>query len=133
MLNKWQGIGNLTRDPEARTSGSGLTVCNITVACNTRRNVDGVWQDVAEFVRVVTFGKVADNVSKFLQKGRQVYVEGEMRTNKWQDKDGIDRWTTEIIAHEVKFLGSAKGESGDGYGRGRAASGNAVADDDIPF
>ena len=132
MLNKWQGIGNLTRDPEARTSGSGLTVCNLSVACNTRRNVGGEWQDVPEYVRVVTFAKLADNVAKFLQKGRQVYVEGEMRTNKWQDKDGNDRWTTEIVANEVKFLGSAKSEAGGGYGNG-PSRGNAVADDDIPF
>lgn len=111
-LNKVSLIGNLGADPETRTTGSGSVVANLRVATNERRKAQGSdeWEDHTEWHAVVCFGKLAENVGQYLRKGRQVYVEGKLRTRKWQDKDGHDRWTTEIWADVVLFLGGAPGE-----------------------
>lgn len=111
-LNKVSLIGNLGADPETRTTGSGSVVANLRVATNERRKAQGSdeWEDHTEWHAVVCFGKLAENVGQYLRKGRQVYVEGKLRTRKWQDKDGNDRWTTEIWADVVLFLGGAPGE-----------------------
>jgi single-strand DNA-binding protein len=115
-INKVILVGNLGRDPELRyTAGSQTAVCNLNLATTERRkDQTGNWVDHTEWHRVVTFGKTAENCSKFLAKGRQVYVEGTLRTNKWQDKNGQDRYTTEIVANTVQFLGGkGAGESSD--------------------
>lgn len=133
-LNKTQLIGNLCFDPEVRQTASGSTVANLRIATNERqKNKDGTWGDHTEYHRVVTFGKTAENVSRFLKKGRQVYIEGKLRTNKWQDKDGNDRQNTEIVAFTVQFLGG-KGASDDGHSGGYVPPANDSAPaDDIPF
>ena len=125
-VNKVILIGNLGADPESRTAGSGTEVCNLRLATTSRRKVGDRWEDFTEWHRVVTFGKTAENCGRYLKKGRQVFVEGELRTDKWQDKEGRDRWTTEIVAREVRFLGSGDGSRGDGGSQDRPAS-------DIPF
>ena len=143
MINKTIHIGNLGRDPEVRTTNSGSSVCNFSIACNERRkDRDGNWTDHTEWINVVTFGKTAENVGRFLTKGRQVYVEGRLQTRKWQDRDGNDRWSTEVVAEKVQFLGSKGGDrdsgggysdggrSGGGYGGGHGAGHD---DDDLPF
>jgi single-strand DNA-binding protein len=117
MLNKVLIIGNLGRDPEVRTTQSGSQVATLNVATSERqKGRDGNWEEHTEWHRVVCFGKTAENVARFLKKGRTVYVEGKIRTNKWKDKDGQDRYTTEIIADNVRFIGGGRGEGGQGGG-----------------
>ena len=114
-VNKVILIGNLGADPETRTAGTGTVVGNLRIATTERvKDREGNWNEQTEWHRVVCFGKTAENVAKFLSKGRQVYVEGRLRTNKWQDRDGNDRWTTEVIANQIRFLGSRDGGGGSG-------------------
>lgn len=113
MVNKVILIGNLGADPETRETQSGSSVGNLRIATNERRkNRDGEWVDHTEWHRVTVFGKTADNCDKYLSKGRQVYVEGRIQTRKWQDKEGNDKYTTEIVADQVRFLSGAS-EGGD--------------------
>ena len=121
-VNKVILVGNLGRDPEVRTTGGGMTIASLNIATTERRkDKDGNWGEHTEWHKVSLFGKTADNAAKFLKKGRQVYVEGRLQTRKWQDKEGQDRYTTEVVADEVKFLGG--GEGGGGGQRDRGASG----------
>jgi single-strand DNA-binding protein len=106
-LNKAQIIGNLGADPETRSSQGGMTICNLRIATNERKKDGDSWVEHTEWHRVVCFDKLAENCAKHLSKGRQVYVEGKIRTNKWTDKDGVERFTTEILADDVRFLGAA--------------------------
>lgn len=141
MLNRVMLIGNLGADPEMRQTAGG-SVCKFRMATSHRVKEGDTWVDKSEWHRVVCFGKLAENVQKFCQKGKQVYVEGRIQTQKWQDKDGKDQYTTEIIAQEIKFLGGKKEEtsggyssSGGGYSGGKAETGggNPSGEDDIPF
>lgn len=105
-VNKAILVGNLGADPEARQTSSGSTVTNLRVATNERKkDASGEWVDHTEWHRVVCFGRTAENAAKYLSKGRKVYVEGRIRTSKWEDKDGRDRWTTEVICDTLHFLG----------------------------
>lgn len=151
-LNRVMIIGNLGQDPELRYTQSENAVVTLNVATGERRkNPDGQWVDHTEWHRIVAFGKTAENCGQYLTKGRQIFVEGSLRTRKWQDKSGQDRYTTEIVANNVQFLGG-KGEnarplsgnierSGSGaqdsgpQGSGPAPSNSTVnfEDDDIPF
>lgn len=141
-VNKAILVGNLGQDPEMRTTASGTTVCNIRLATSDRRkDRDGQWTDHTEWHTVVCFGRTAENVGKFCRKGKQVYVEGRIQTRKWQDKDGRDRWSTEIVADNIRFLGGrgdSESGSGGGYSGGSGGSGGygggaPAADDSIPF
>ena len=149
MLNKVQIIGNLGRDPEVKPAGS-TQVCNFSVATNERqKDKDGNWCDHTEWIRCVAFGKTAENMGRFLRKGSKVYVEGKMRTREWE-KDGIKRYSTEVVAFDVKFLdskrdsqegssgygGSGGGSYGGGGGNGNSGGyggGYGGSGDDIPF
>ena len=121
-INKVILIGNLGRDPEVRYTPSGAAVCNVSVA--TTRN----WKDKAsgdkveetEWHRVVFYDRLAEIAGEYLRKGRPVYVEGRLKTRKWQDKDGKDVYTTEIIAEQMQLLGGREdgGGGGGGYSRG---------------
>jgi single-strand DNA-binding protein len=104
-INKVMIVGNLGRDPEARTAASGTTVAQLNVAVSERRKEGEAWVDHTEWVRVVTFGKTADNAVQFLQKGRQVFVEGRLQTKSYKDKDGVEKWSTDVIAEKLVFLG----------------------------
>lgn len=141
-VNKVILIGNLGRDPEVRSTASGTSVCNLRIATSERRkDREGNWNDHTEWHSVVCFGRTADNVGRFLAKGRQVYIEGRLQTRKWQDKDGADRWSTEVVADNLRFLGGRDGGGGGGGGGGSYGGGNdsggggsyGGADDDIPF
>ena len=101
MVNKFIAIGNLGRDPELRHTQTGKTVTNFSLAVQGGKTADGY---LTEWIDVVCWEKLADNVVKFLSKGSKVYVEGRIATRKWEDKNGQERYTTECIAHEVKFL-----------------------------
>lgn len=138
-VNKAILIGNLGRDPEVRTANSGTQIANLRIATTERqKDRDGNWGDHTEWHSVVCFGKTAENVGRFLSKGRQVFIEGRIRTRKWQDKDGNDRYSTEIVADVVRFVGS-RGESSHGNPPGPSTSDRGSAshgagyDDDIPF
>ena len=153
-VNKVILVGNLGADPEIRYLPSGDAVCNIRIATTdrVRDKASGEYKDYTEWHRIVFFGKLAETAGQYLKKGRQVYVEGRIRTNKWQDKDGNERYTTEIVANEMKMLGSREGmgspageaeyggsmPSAPAAGSGRAAPAKKVPsfedmDDDIPF
>ena len=142
-------IGNLGRDPEIKYTQSNVPVANFSVATSEswKDKNSGEWQEKTEWHRVVIFGKVAEVAGEYLRKGSQVYIEGKLRTRKWQDRDGNDRWTTEIVADEMQMLGGRGGAApmGSGQGMGQGSSqdsgppsappqtGPDDFDDDIPF
>jgi single-strand DNA-binding protein len=110
-INKVILIGNLGKDPEIRYMPSGEAVANITLATTDswKDKTSGEKKEATEWHRVVFFGRLAEIAGQYLKKGRQVYVEGALRTRKWQDKEGQERYTTEIVANEMKMLGSREG------------------------
>ena len=100
-VNKVILVGNLGADPESRG-----TVAKMRIATSERRKDGDEWVDHTEWHNVTCFGRTAENVMKFCQKGKQVYIEGRNRTNKYTDREGVDRWATEVVADVVRFLGS---------------------------
>jgi single-strand DNA-binding protein len=148
-VNKVIVVGNLGRDPETRYMPDGAAITNVSVATSFQwtDKASGEKKEETEWHRVVFRGRLAEVAGEYLKKGSQVYVEGRLRTRKWQDKDGQDRYSTEIIATEMKMLGSRAG-SGEPRGEAppmetRAAEPKAAAkkpagkfddmEDDIPF
>ena len=149
-VNKAIIVGNLGRDPEVRYTANGSAVANVTVATSEswKDKQSGERQERTEWHRVVFFGRLAEIAEEYLKKGAQVYIEGSIRTQKWQDKEsGQDRYTTEIVARDMQMLGSRGGDSSgasdDDYSSatrsatassgGGASGGDADLDDDIPF
>jgi single-strand DNA-binding protein len=124
-LNKVQIIGHLGADPETRETQGGTQVANLRIATSERQKQGEEWVDHTEWHRVVCFGRTAENVARFCTKGRQLYVEGKLRTRKWTDKDGVEKFSTEIVADAVIFLGG-KGE-GSGAGEAPPARGGGAA------
>ncbi len=120
-VNKVILIGNLGRDPETRYAPSGGAICNVSIATtrNWKDKASGEKREETEWHRVVFYDRLAEIAGEYLKKGRPVYVEGRLKTRKWQDKDGQERFTTEIIAEEMQLLGSRDGggEGGGGYSR----------------
>jgi single-strand DNA-binding protein len=126
-LNRVILLGRLGRDPEIRTTQSGMVVATLNLATDSRRpDGNNGWKNVTEWHRVVLFGKQGELAQKFLTKGREVLIEGELRTREWQDKQGQKRWTTEVVAQNMRFVGG-RGGSGSGgesgYSSGSGASG----------
>ncbi len=119
-VNKVILVGNLGRDPETRYMPDGGAITNISIATtSTWKDKNGEKQEQTEWHRVAFFGKLAEIAGEYLKKGSQVYVEGKLRTRKWQDKDGADKYTTEVIADAMQMLGSRQGMGGgDGGGGG---------------
>lgn len=110
-LNKTMLIGNLTRDPEIRSTNTGQTVASFTVACNRSWNdAQGNRQDAVEFVNVVAWGKLAEIVGQIYRKGRRTYVEGRLQTHSWEAQDGTKRYRTEVIANDLIILDRPQGE-----------------------
>ena len=151
-VNKVILIGNLGNDPDIRYTAGGAAVANISLATaeSWRDKESGEQQERTEWHRIVFFGRLAEIVGEYLRKGSQVYVEGRLQTRKWQDKEGVDRYTTEIVANEMQMLGSKSGGSANyepaqqqpqnnAPAQKPAASNNSAAaptddfDDDIPF
>lgn len=124
-LNKVILIGNLGKDPETRYAPSGDAICNITVATSEtwKDKATGEKKEQTEWHRVVFFGRLAEIAAQYLRKGSQIYVEGRLQTRKWQDKDGNDRYTTEIRGDEMKMLGSRQGAGDASSGRQYDAGG----------
>lgn len=134
-LNRFTGIGRLGKDPETRYAPSGGAVCSFSIACGSKwKDKDsGEQKEKTEWVNVTAFGKLGEICGQYLAKGSQIYVEGRLQTDKWQDKEGKDRYTTKVIAERMQMLGS-KGETK----RESAAPSEAPADtdyfgDDVPF
>jgi single-strand DNA-binding protein len=158
-INKVILIGNLGKDPELRYTPGGQAVCDLSIATTDQwTDKSGERKEQTEWHRVVVWGKQAENCSQYLSKGRQCYVEGRLRTRQWDDKDGNKRYTTEIVAQTVQFLGGGRGEGAgargerpsgprresgggdmgppDDFGGGGGAGGppgGGMGDDDIPF
>ena len=126
-INKVILVGNLGKDPEIRYSAGGAAIANTTIATSDswKDKQTGEKQERTEWHRVVFFNRLAEVVGEYLKKGAQVYIEGRLQTRKWQDKEGQDRYTTEIVANEMQMLGSRGGSaSGDqgGYDSSPAPS-----------
>jgi single-strand DNA-binding protein len=148
-INKVIIVGNLGQDPETRYMPSGAAVTNFTVATNEswKDKQTGEQKERTEWHRVAMFNRLAEIAAEYLRKGSQVYIEGKLRTRKWQGQDGQDRYTTEIIADEMQMLGGRGGAGGGSFGGGGGGApqqggggGNAPPqpgpddfDDDIPF
>ena len=161
-INKVILVGNLGGDPELRQTNNGTSVCNFNLATSfVRRNPEtGDTTETTEWHRVVLFKRLAEIADQYLKKGDQAYIEGRLSTRKWQDREGNDRWTTEVIGSELQMLGSPRGGGqrggGDrdrdrgqdagagsgnyrppqergGAGRGGNAGQDGFEDDDIPF
>jgi single-strand DNA-binding protein len=155
-INKVILIGNLGADPETRAIPSGTTVANLRIATSEswRDKQSGEQQERTEWHRVALFGRLAEIAAEYLKKGSQVYIEGSLRTRKWTDKQGNERYSTEIIGNELQMLGGRGGGGGGAAagGAGAASAGSAAPayaeesgggsaagsrseefDDDIPF
>jgi single-strand DNA-binding protein len=130
-VNKVIVLGNLGRDPELRYTPSGAAVCNVSIATtrNWKSKDSGERQEETEWHRVVFYDRLAEIAGEYLKKGRPVYVEGRLKTRKWQDKDGKDVYTTEIIAEQMQLLGGRE-EGGSGGGGGYSRGGSAGGGDD---
>jgi single-strand DNA-binding protein len=151
-INKVILIGNLGADPETRAMPSGTTVANLRVATSEswRDKQTGEQQERTEWHRVALFGRLAEIAGEYLRKGSQVYIEGSLRTRKWQDKQGNERYSTEIVGNDLQMLGSRAGAGGAASSPAPAGAGSAASppyaeesaggggrseefDDDIPF
>ena len=141
-INRVVLVGNLTKDPELRTTPNGTSVCKLRIAVNTRQkdNATGQWGDKPNYFDVTVFGNQAESCSQYLSKGRPIGVDGRLDWREWEAQDGTKRQAVEIIAENVQFLGGrADGESRPQFvPEGAAAAtdadfGPATADDDIPF
>jgi single-strand DNA-binding protein len=151
-VNKVILIGNLGRDPETRYMPDGGAVTNVSIATTESwKDKNGEKQEKTEWHRVAFFGKLAEIAGEYLKKGSQIYVEGRLQTRKWQDKDGQDKYSTEIVADRMQMLGSRQGmgggdrerDSGDREGAAKPTGKPAAAkpagskfddfEDDIPF
>jgi len=118
-LNRVILLGRLGRDPEVRYAQSGTTVATLNLATDERRpDGSGGWKNETEWHRVVLFGKQADLAKQYLTKGREVLIEGSLRTRQWQDKDGQKRYTTEVVALNMRFVGGRGGAGGGAPGTG---------------
>lgn len=132
MLNKVMAIGNLGSDPELRTTGGGSSVCSFSLAVNES------WFDKAsnerkertEWMKIVVWGKSAENCAKYLRKGSKAFVEGRIQTREWQDQSGNKRYTTEIVANSVQFIDT---KSGGGGQREPAPKSGRFDDSEVPF
>jgi single-strand DNA-binding protein len=124
-VNKVILIGNLGKDPEVRYLPSGSAICNITLATSRqwKDKTSGERQEETEWHRVALFDRLAEIAGEYLKKGRPVYIEGRLKTRKWTDKEGQERYTTEIIADQMQLLGGREGGIGGTGGAGGGASG----------
>lgn len=162
-VNKVIIIGNLGRDPEIKYTQSNVPVANFSVATSEswKDKTTGEWQEKTEWHRIVAWRHLAERAEKYLRKGKQVYVEGRLETRKWQGQDGVDKYTTEIVAVQLQMLGrkdddgqysggggGGSSSGGDGFGKpsgggggefnppamgGGGGGGAAAEDDDLPF
>jgi len=150
-VNKVILVGNLGKDPDMKYTASGAAIANITVATTDSWNDKQTGEKVekTEWHRVVAFQRLAEIMGEYLRKGSQVYIEGRLQTRKWQDQNGQDRYSTEVVANDMQMLGGRGGDGGGGRSQGGGGGfrnnpkeqqtqaqpkpDNDFADDDIPF
>jgi single-strand DNA-binding protein len=146
-FNKVILVGNLGRDPELRYTAQGTPVCTLSIATSEKRkDRNGEWQDITTWFRVTLWNRQAETASQYLQKGRQVYVEGRLRVEEWTDRDGKSRYTLEVHGTDMQFIGSRGDDQmherpAASAGASASASGGGSApveqpdmtDEDIPF
>ena len=151
-INRVVLTGNLTRDPELRSLSSGMSVCSLRIASNTRRKgAGGEWEDKPNYFDVTVWGAQGENCSRFLTKGRPVAIDGRLEWREWEDQSGNKRQAVEIVADSVQFLGGRDDAGGGTFSPARSdvpvdtadfapagapagnGGGSRVADDDIPF
>ncbi len=124
-VNKVILVGNLGRDPEVRYSPDGAAICNVSIATtsNWKDKTSGERREETEWHRVVFYNRLAEIAGEYLKKGRPVYVEGRLKTRKWQNKEGVDQYTTEVVADQMQMLGGRDGgDGGMGGGMGGGES-----------
>ena len=114
-VNKVILVGNLGRDPEVRYSPDGAALCNVSIATTSswKDKTSGERREETEWHRIVFYGRVAEVVGEYMRKGRPMSVEGRLRTRKWKNKEGVDQYTTEVVADQMQMLGGRDGASGD--------------------
>lgn len=131
-LNKVMLIGHVGKDPEVKYTQSNVAVANFSVAtAESFKDKNGAWQERAEWHRVVAFGKTAEVMGEHLKKGQQVYVEGSLKTRSWDDDKGVKRYTTEVVAFTVQFLGKKDGAADSAHENVQREP--APSDEDLPF
>ena len=140
-FNKITLVGNLGRDPELRYTAQGTPVCSFSMATNERRkDRNGEMQDHTTWFRITLWNRLAETASQYLQKGKQVYIEGRLRVEEYVDRDGKPRHSLEVFATDMQFIGS-RGDDGGTHERAASASAGSgqvdsqadLSDDDIPF
>lgn len=144
-LNRVSLIGNLGKDPEIRQTQSGIAVGNLSLGVTEKRKEGNDYKDYTEWVKVVIFGKTAENAQKYLTKGRQVFVEGRLQTRSYDDKTGQKRYTTEVVANQLLFLGNNQNQSSsfsrpeghamasDPFAQSQDDGAGFLSDEEIPF
>jgi single-strand DNA-binding protein len=129
-VNKVIIVGNLTKDPESRNFPDGSPIANISVACNEKyKDKQGEMKEVVEYINIVFFGKLADIVADYLRKGSSVYVEGKLKTEKYTDKQGIEKYSTKVVASSMQMLGGKP----SGEFKPAEKPQNSIIDDEVPF
>ena len=139
-VNKVILIGNLGQKPEMRYTATNSAVANLSIATTEswKDRESGEMRDKTEWHKVVFFGKPAETIEKYLDKGSKIYVEGKLQTRKWQDKDGNDRWTTEIVGNQFNFLDSRPNQGESSMNQSNPSSlsqgdNTGISEEDIPF
>ena len=133
MINKWIGIGNLTKDVEVRYSQGGAAVANFTVATNETWIKDGKKEEKTEFHKIVAFGRLGEICGEYLTKGSKVYIEGRIQNRSYEDKDGIKRGVSEIVAREMKILTPKANTGGRASDEPPMPEPTSGGDSEIPF
>ncbi len=130
-INRVVMTGNLTADPELRSLPSGSSVCNLRIACNTRRKngSTGEWEDKPNYFNVTVWGAQGENAARYLSKGRPVAIDGRLEWREWEAQDGSKRSAVDIIADSVQFLGSREDSAGGGFAGGARQGGDVAVDD----
>ena len=137
-INKVTLVGNLGKDPEMKYTASGAAICNVTIATSEsgKDKQSGEQVEKTEWHRVVAFQRLAEIMGEYLKKGSQVYIEGKLQTRKWQDQNGQDRYTTEVVANDMLMLSGrpeSKSEDKPGFRDKPAVTGKDFEDDGLPF
>jgi len=134
-VNKIVLVGHLGADPESRFTPSGVAVSTFNMATNESwKNKEGEYEDRTEWHRIVLYGKAAETASEYMKKGQLAYVEGRIRTRSWEDKDGMTRYTTEVLGDRFTMLGRKSENKGTAPAEaGASAGGGGGDDDDLPF
>jgi single-strand DNA-binding protein len=132
-LNKVLLIGNLGKDPEVRYTASGTAVASFSLATSEKfKNKSGEWEERTEWHNIILWGRLAEIAGEYLSKGKTVYIEGRLQTRKWQDKDGKDRYTTEIVGEKMQMLSRKEGSNREEPGQSQESPGFSE-EEEIPF